>query len=214
MKISDKGKQIIKNFEGLRLQAYKPMPSELYWTIGYGHYGPDVKVGMRITQEQANNLLDKDLEKFEEGVTSCVKVPLNENQFSALVSFAFNVGLGALQTSTLLKKLNAKDYSGASNEFLRWDKCNGKSLAGLTKRRQAERALFLECSQKEHSELPYAVRTLTDLNVRANASTSAKIWYVAKKGTILKVWAIKTAENKIWGKNGNEYFCLEYTERI
>lgn len=141
MKISQKGVDLIKSFEGLELKAYKD--SVGVTTIGYGSTGSHVSMGMTITKEQAEQLLKKDLERFEKGVSDIVKVPLNQNQFDALVSFSFNLGLGNLKSSTLLKKLNASDYTGASREFERWNRAVGKVLNGLTRRRIAERDLFL-----------------------------------------------------------------------
>lgn len=141
MKISKKGIDLVKSFEGLELKAYKD--SVGVTTIGYGSTGPHVSMGTTITKEQAEYLLKKDLERFEKGVSDLVKVPLNQNQFDALVSFSFNLGLGNLKSSTLLKKLNASDYTGASKEFERWNRAGGKVLKGLTRRRIAERDLFL-----------------------------------------------------------------------
>lgn len=141
MKISQKGIKLIQDFEGLELKAYKDSVGVL--TIGWGSTGSHVTEGMTITKEQAEQLLKKDLERFEKGVSDLVKVPLNRNQFDALVSFSFNLGLGNLKSSTLLKKLNASDYTGASEEFERWNRAGGKVLKGLTRRRIAERDLFL-----------------------------------------------------------------------
>jgi lysozyme len=141
MKISQKGIDLVKSFEGLELKSYKDSVGVL--TVGYGSTGPHVSAGMIITKEQAEQLLKKDLERFEKGVSELVKVPLTRNQFDSLVSFSFNLGLGNLKSSTLLKKLNASDYIGASREFERWNRAGGKVLAGLTRRRIAERDLFL-----------------------------------------------------------------------
>lgn len=140
MKINNNGLQIIKDFEGCRLTSYL-CPAGV-WTIGYGHT-TNVKPGMCITSADAERFLRQDLVRFENGVGQLVKVSITPNQFSALVSFAFNVGVGALKNSTLLRKLNGKNYRGAADEFLRWNKANGKVLPGLTKRRIAERDLFL-----------------------------------------------------------------------
>lgn len=139
MNISKNGIDLIKKFEGCRLTAYK-CPSGVY-TIGYGHTS-GVKKGQRITQKQAEAYLREDVKKFENGVNKAVFVPLTQNQFDALVSFCFNCGLGAFKNSTLLKKLNAKDYAGAGKELLRWNKASGVVLDGLKRRRQAEKALF------------------------------------------------------------------------
>jgi lysozyme len=135
------GLELTKQFEGVRLTAYQD--SVGVWTIGYGHTGPDVAPGKTISQAQADTILMKDIARFEDGVNKLVKTSLTQNQFDALVDFSFNLGLGNLGSSTLLKKLNAGDYKEAAEEFLRWDKAGGKALAGLTKRRAAERALFL-----------------------------------------------------------------------
>lgn len=148
METSDRGLALIKQHEGLRLEAY---PDAGYgWgraTIGYGHTAqagpPGVVQGMKITVSDAEQILRNDLRKFEGYVKSAVHVPLNQHQFDALVSWTFNLGPGNLKTSTMLRKLNAGDYQGAADEMLRWNKSNGKVLAGLTKRREAERALFI-----------------------------------------------------------------------
>ena len=132
---------MIREFEGLKLKSYL-CPAGV-WTIGVGHT-KGVKPGMVITEERAKELLREDLAEFEAGITKLVRVPLTSNQFSALVSLAFNVGLANVASSTLLKKLNEGDYQGAADQFPRWDKARGKTLAGLTRRRAAERALWLE----------------------------------------------------------------------
>ncbi|MBD2465104.1 lysozyme [Oscillatoria sp. FACHB-1407] len=140
-KINQAGLDLIKQFEGLKLEAYI-CPAGVP-TIGYGTTA-GVKMGDRITAEQAEVLLRKDVEKFERAVVNAVKVPLTENQFSALVSFTYNLGAGALQKSTLLKLLNQGNYEAAAQEFPKWNKAAGKVLTGLTRRRQAEQALFLK----------------------------------------------------------------------
>lgn len=140
MNISENCIELVKHFEGCSLDAYKCPAGVL--TIGYGHTGKSLRGWHKITQEEAEIILQSDLEGFEEAVTKMVTVPLTQGQFDALVSFAFNCGAKALKNSTLLKKLNARDYNGASNEFLRWNKAGGKVLAGLTRRRRAEQHLF------------------------------------------------------------------------
>lgn len=143
MHISNNGIDLIKQFEGCKLTAYK-CPAGV-WTIGYG-YTKNVKPDMKITSSKATELLIDDLKTYESYVNKYVKVKLNQNQFDALVSFTYNCGGGALKSSTLLKKLNKGDYTGAANELLRWNKASGKVLAGLTRRRKAEKALFLKQS--------------------------------------------------------------------
>lgn len=137
-KINEAGIALIKEFEGCRLRAYL-CPANV-WTIGYGHTGK-VYLGQEISQAEADKMLSKDLSVFVEGVDKMAAKYLSDNAFSALVCFAFNVGLGALKKSTLLKKVNLAEPE-ASKEFLRWNKAGGKELAGLTRRREAEKALF------------------------------------------------------------------------
>ena len=140
MNISNKGIELIKKYEGCRLSSYK-CPAGV-WTIGYGHT-KGVREGMNITLKEANIFLQNDLKIHEKNVAKLVKVPLNQNQFDALVSFEFNVGISNFQKSTLLKKLNKNDFIGASGEFEKWIYANHKPLLGLAKRRKAEKELFL-----------------------------------------------------------------------
>lgn len=139
MNISEKGLVLIKQFEGLRLDAYQCSAS--VWSIGYGHTR-GVMPGDRITEDEAEDLLRQDTREAEQSVHRLVSVKLAQNQFDALVSFTFNLGAGALQRSTLLKRLNAGDYQAAAEEFLRWVYAGGKRLSGLIRRRAAEKALF------------------------------------------------------------------------
>ncbi|NUL36619.1 lysozyme [Kosakonia sacchari] len=142
MKVSEAGKALIKSFESCRLEAYPdPGTGGAPYTIGYGSTA-GVKKGDKITQARADMLLKLDVEAAARAVTNAVKVPLNQNQFDALVSFTFNVGAGALGESSLLRKLNDENYSGAANEFSRWIHAGGKILLGLVNRREAERKLF------------------------------------------------------------------------
>ena len=140
------GLKLIAKFEGCYLQAYL-CPANV-WTIGIGTTiypnGVKVKKGDKCTLEQAHEYLAHDMIEFEKTVNDSVKVPLSQNQFDALVSLAYNIGSGAFKNSTLLKKLNAKDYAGAADQFLVWNKGGGKVLKGLVRRRDAERALFLK----------------------------------------------------------------------
>ena len=147
MRTSDKGIALIKRHEGLRLNAYPDIAHG--WsraTIGYGHTSqagpPTVKQGMAITEAEAERILRQDLIKFEGAVSALVSVPLTQSQFDALVSFTFNLGPGNLQSSTLLRKLNAGDYTGAAAEFPKWNKAGGKVLQGLVNRRADERRMF------------------------------------------------------------------------
>ncbi|MFC2997353.1 lysozyme [Acinetobacter sichuanensis] len=134
---------LICSFEGLRLNAYDDGVG--VWTIGYGTTvinGIKVKKGDTCTEAQAKQYMASDLKKFEAAVNK-VQVPLNQNQFDALVSLTYNIGTGAFADSTLLKKLNVGDYKGAAAQFDVWVKAGGKRMQGLVNRRAKEKALFL-----------------------------------------------------------------------
>lgn len=139
MKISEAGLSLIKEFEGFRANAY--LCSAGVPTIGYGHTR-GVKLGDVCTREEAEEWLREDVEAAERCVNQTVAVPLTENEFSALVSFVFNLGCGNFRKSTLLKLLNESRHDEAAMEFRRWDRAGGQVLAGLTKRRLAEQRLF------------------------------------------------------------------------
>ena len=151
MKLSNTGAVLLKNFEELRLNAYKDAAG--VWTIGYGstqyHDGRLVKPGDKLQNKtQADALFTNTLGRFTGAVTNLVKVPLTQNQFDALVSFIYNEGPGALQHSTLLKLINDKEYDSAATEFLKWDKITdpqtGEKIAcrALSARRKMESQLF------------------------------------------------------------------------
>ena len=135
------GLLLIKSFEGLRLHAYRDAVG--IWTIGYGTTR-GVRPGMRISEVEAEKFLQEDLTRFEQAINEAVQVPINDNQFSALVSFTYNVGSGAFRSSTLLRLLNQRQSVHAvADQLPRWNRAGGRVLAGLTRRRNAERALFL-----------------------------------------------------------------------
>ena len=156
MKVSQKCINQIKQDEGVRNRPYQ-CPA-LLWTVGVGHViDPNhAKVPMAnrkqlpiptgwdrvLTAEEIDEILRKDLERFEQGVLRLIKVALTQGQFDALVSFSFNVGLGNLQNSTLRMKINRGDFEGAAEQFLVWTKAGGKVLAGLVKRRTHEKEMF------------------------------------------------------------------------
>jgi len=156
MKLSKHGEKIIKNFEGLRFAAYRDVAG--VWTIGYGstryHDGKPVKPGDKLADEiQASALFSNTLNQYEDTVNEYVRVSLSQNQFDALVSFTYNEGTYALKSSTLLKKLNEKDYRGAADQLLMWNKITdphtGKKVecAILKERRREERQLFLSADK-------------------------------------------------------------------
>ena len=132
---------LVKDREGLKLEAYI-CPAGVP-TIGYGHT-KGVVLGTRITKEQADQMLTLDLERFKAQVAKCVKVQVTKGQFIALMDFVYNLGAGALRSSTLLKKFNSGDVMGASEEFGKWVHANGKVLQGLVARRAKEREYFLD----------------------------------------------------------------------
>jgi lysozyme len=141
MKLTDEGLDLIKRNEGCRLESYQDVGG--VWTIGFGHTGAEVVSGLVWTQQQADEQLNKDLLRFETGVEDLLAVSVNDNQFSALVSLAYNIGLGNLARSGLLKKVNDENFTSAAASFLLWNKASGKIVDALTKRREEERQLFL-----------------------------------------------------------------------
>jgi GH24 family phage-related lysozyme (muramidase) len=147
-KINAAGLDIVKSFEGMRTTAYPdPGTGGEPWTIGYGHTSaagpPQVYPGLTITRAEAEEILQRDLIKYEKAVTEAVTRNPTSDQYSAMVSFTFNVGPAAFRDSTLLRKHNAGDFAGAANEFLRWVYAGGNVMPGLQRRRNAERALYL-----------------------------------------------------------------------
>ena len=145
MSVSNKGVDLICEFEGKRLVAYDDGVG--VWTIGFGTIkypnGVRVKKGDTCTLEQAKEYMRHDLIEFEHTVNSSVRAPLNQNQFDALVSLAYNIGSNAFKSSTLVKKLNTGDYQGAADQFNVWVNAGGKRMQGLVNRRDREKLLFL-----------------------------------------------------------------------
>ncbi|ENN89936.1 lysozyme [Bartonella bovis] len=165
--ISEEGLALIKKWEGLRLEAYKDIMD--VWTIGYGHTSmagaPVVQEGMKITKDEAEAILQKDLAQFEQTVEQTVSQPLTDEQFAALVSFCYNVGENAFCNSTLLKKLNKGDYEAVPAELQKWTKSGGQRLQGLVHRRAAEAGLWAKgayvCSNYQTVEAKGSVSILT-----------------------------------------------------
>lgn len=142
---SPEGRKLITMREGNKLQAYQD--SGGVWTIGVGHTtaagDPAVHKGMTISAIESDDILARDLQSVEKSIRQLVAVTLSQNMFDALVSFVFNVGAGAFASSTLLRKINQRDFLGAADEFLKWNKVNGVAVQGLTNRRQSERSQFI-----------------------------------------------------------------------
>lgn len=140
MKVSEKGLAFIREWEGCRLKAYKDGGG--VWTIGVGHTGPDVKPGMTITQFEADELLRLDIEDHD--ISRLLgNAPTTQNQFDAMSSLAFNIGLSRFAGSTVLKRHKLGNKTGAANAFLLWHYDNGKPVRGLMRRREAERKVYL-----------------------------------------------------------------------
>lgn len=167
MKTSKKGIDLIKSFEGCRLTAYKAVSSEQYYTIGYGHYGPDVSLGTTITQDQAEILLGVDLRKYEQAVDK-IPIQLNQNQYDALVSFAYNCGIGNLNKLVL-----GRDLQQIADALLLYNKSGGHVLEGLARRRRAERDLFTSGGIEKKTGNPYPEPTK---NVKANSRGNDARW--------------------------------------
>jgi GH24 family phage-related lysozyme (muramidase) len=150
MRVSQRGINLIKKFEGVRLKAYKPVPTEPGWTIGYGHHGLDVHKGMVITESHAERFLRRDLAAFEQGVERLVTTHINQNRFDALVSLAFNIGLGNFANSTVLREVNRRHFVRAAAAFRLWSRGGAppRVLPGLVRRRAAEVRLFIRPLRK------------------------------------------------------------------
>ena len=139
MNISEYGLDLIKHFEGLETKAYQCAAG--VWTIGYGHT-KGVQEGDEWSEDHCDYMLEVELEEYEGYINNLVTCPLSQNQFDALVSWVYNLGSANLQASTLLKVLNAEDYSDVPNQIKRWNKAGGKVLEGLVRRREAEAVMF------------------------------------------------------------------------
>jgi lysozyme len=209
---------LLKKYEGCKLVAYR-CPAGVC-TIGYGHTSaagvPTVTKGMKITQAQAEEILRRDLIKYETAVYNMVKQPLTQNQFDVLVDFAYNAGIGALKSSTLLKKINAGQFDAVPAELMKWTKSQGKILPGLVRRRQAESAWWSEgddhpVDAEDHRAEPDAVpvRTMSDSKQGNAALVTAGLGSlgVAKEVATQAQDASDTA-NQLVGLLGNTNFLI------
>jgi lysozyme len=156
MKMTDEGLALIKEFEGFRTQAYRDPVG--VWTIGYGHTAragePVVKSGLVVSEAEASEILRRDVEMFSRGVRKALTRSVSDQQFSALVSFAYNVGLGALAGSSVLRAVNAGDFEAVPRRLALWTKAGGRVLPGLVRRRAAEAALFVSGDAQEELRVP------------------------------------------------------------
>lgn len=231
MKTSEKGLDLIKKYEGLRLTAYKAVPSEEFYTIGYGHYGKDVSPGMKITKEQADTYLKSDVKKAENAVNN-LKKGFNQNQFDALVSFTYNVGAGNLK-----KLANGRNIEEIGNKITLYTKAGGKTLTGLVRRRNDEQKLYKtpmestseiqngnkeeviesKPSETEFNEFKVKI-SVPNLNIRKGPGTD---YDKTGKFTGVGIFTIVDKEvgkgsNKGWGKlkSGAGWISLQYCEVI
>ena len=204
MKINEAGLKLIKSFEGCRLTAYKAVSTEKYYTIGWGHYGADVSKDEKWTQKQADEQLKKDLVKYENYVDKYVSIALNDNQFSALVSFCYNCGAGNLKK--LVEGRSVKQIAAAIPSY---NKSGGKVLAGLTRRRNAEVKLF----NTSVSKITKYKVTASALNIRKGAGTKyATTGQVYKNGAEIEI--IKFNSAKTWGLTNKGWVSMAYLKKI
>jgi len=204
MKISENGLNLIKEFEGCRLTAYKPVQTEPYWTIGWGHYGADVKEGQTITQVQADKMLKEDMVQYENAVNSiCSYLDLNQNQFDALVSFTYNCGAGSLKQLTAN---GTRTIAQIAEKILLYNKTiAGQELAGLARRRKAEQELFLKASQQiipsENKNVSEGIVAIIQNTLNNRYGLNIKVDNIYGKETKKAlVIALQTELNKQFGK--------------
>ncbi|MHA7580384.1 lysozyme [Paenibacillus vandeheii] len=174
-KISKVGIALIKSFEGCKLTAYKPVSSEQYWTIGWGHYGEDVKQGQKITQAQADAMLITDLSKYEAYVNNPSYVPitdkLTQNQFDALTSFCYNCGAGNLK-----QLCNGRTVSQIASSITKYNKAGGNVLNGLVRRRQAELDLFNKPDDKEDPYVEDGTALVNGKRLKETRIIEGRLW--------------------------------------
>ena len=217
MKMSAAGLATVKEFEGLRLKAYK-CPASV-WTIGYGHTSaagaPIVTPELVITKDEAEEVLARDMEQYEEGVRKYVKVDLTQGQFDALVDFAYNAGVGALAKSTLLKRVNAEKFDEVPAEFMKWTKGGGKELPGLVRRRRAEvklwRGLETEkpvCNDEARAEpdLPVPKKSIMQSKEANGAVIAGGAGAIAVVQEVMPI--VKEGGNILSAMSGTALVCL------
>jgi lysozyme len=217
MRMSAAGLATVKEFEGLRLKAYK-CPAAV-WTIGYGHTSaagnPIVTPELVITKEEAEETLARDMEQYEEGVRKYVKVDLTQGQFDALVDFAYNAGVGALAKSTLLKRVNAEKFDEVPAEFMKWTKGGGKELPGLVRRRRAEvklwRGLETEkpvCNDEARAEpdLPVPKKSIMQSKEANGAVIAGGAGAIAVVQEVMPI--VKEGGNILSAMSGTALVCL------
>ncbi len=190
MKMTQDGIELIKQFEGFRAKAYRDAVG--VWTIGYGHTSlagkPEVTSSLKISRDEASEILRKDVEMFARGVDAEVKVQLSDAQFFALLSFAYNVGLGNFKSSSVLAAVNRRDFEMVPRRLALWNKAGGQVLPGLVKRRAAEATLFMAGSKAENTGLP------VDVPKGKPVAQSKTVWsaMAAMLLAVLQFWTFAT----------------------
>lgn len=169
MKLGAEGKKLIQSFEGCRLDAYKAVSTEKYWTIGWGHYGPDIRQGQTITKDKANELFDEDIQSYVNAVNN-LGITLNQNQFDALVSFCYNCGIGSLK-----QLVKDRSLTQISNSILLYNKSGGKVLADLIRRRATEQKLFNTPVKNLTNKSTSTKSTVKDIHTVIKGDTVSKI---------------------------------------
>ena len=229
MVTSDKMVSIIKTEEGLSLRACKAIPSEQYWTIGYGHYGPEVRANQTITEPEAEALLRKDLKVFENEVNSDIKVQITQSQFDACISLSYNIGIGSFGNSDIVKYINEGKFGHACVEFPIYRRAGGQILQGLVTRRQMEMEFF---------GLGMNLTLTGNMNIRTGAGTNYPVKKVAditangkeyvidsnlnadavfKKGTVvtaLELKAISGNQIDVWCRCPSGWICIRQGNEI
>lgn len=205
------GLALIKQFEGCRLKAYKPVKTEKYWTIGWGHYGPDVKEGQTITQAQADALLAADCQRFADAVDNPAYCPLtaqlNANQRDALISFTFNCGVGCLKTLC-----RGRSLPQICEAMALYNKSGGKPLAGLTRRRAAEQGLF-NTPVEENADMFDVEKLTEDQLVRLAERMQAALSKLPVSDTLAPELAEAVAMGITDGRNPNA-FCTNVQSAV
>ncbi len=230
MTLSENGLNLIKTFEGLSLKACKAVATEKYYTIGYGHYGADVKAGQTITETEALDLLKSDVKIFENTVNSAIDVKVTQNQFDSLVSLCYNIGIGAFQSSDLVKYLNKGNIWHGAAEFPLWRKAGSSILAGLQNRRVKELSLFAvgmdvtltdSMNVRTGSGTSHGVKKVHQLTAdgKKNAtSTNTNSNAVFKSGTVITILEVKVNYTElqidIWARCPSGWICLKQGDSI
>jgi len=197
MKMNAAGVRLVKSFEGWRASAYRDAVG--HWTIGYGHTSmagpPKVHQGMHITRAEGSEILARDLQYFADEIQPLINVPLSDNQFSALVSFAYNVGVGNFRKSSVLKKVNAGQFDKAASRFVLWNKAGGRVLNGLTRRRLAEAALFANVARNvpSRAELKEIQHERSAVTHTVGTFAEFRTWLA---GIFTKIWSLRASHSK------------------